>query len=84
MLVVLAVRTRDSATPAPTERHGVITRRRAALVVGAVLPRGTKVRSATLDGRRVQPVLTTTSRGLEVTVRAPGRTGSTRLVVRTR
>ncbi|UOW03881.1 iron ABC transporter permease [Clavibacter michiganensis subsp. michiganensis] len=37
VLVVLAVRTRDSATPAPTERHGVVTRRRVALVVGALV-----------------------------------------------
>ena len=60
-------------------RHG-----RSTLVVGAVLPSGTEVRSVTLDGRRVEPVLATTSRGLEVTVRTPGRTGSTRLVVSTR
>ena len=60
-------------------RHG-----RSKLVVGAVLPRGTEVVDVRLNGRRVEPVLTTTSRGLEVTVRAPGRTGSTRLVVRTR
>ena len=60
-------------------RHG-----RSTLVVGAVLPRGTEVGKVRLNGRRVKPVLTTTSRGLEVTVRASGRTGSARLVVSTR
>ena len=60
-------------------RHG-----RSMLVVGAVLPEGSKVATTTLDGRKVRAVLTSTSRGLEVTVRAPGKKGTARLVVTTR
>ncbi|MGI3780184.1 MAG: hypothetical protein ACRYG2_05335, partial [Janthinobacterium lividum] len=60
-------------------RHG-----RSTLAVGAVLPRGSKIAAATLNGHRVRPVLTTTSRGLEVTVRAHGKKGTARLVVTTR
>ncbi|HEY0240621.1 MAG TPA: glycogen debranching protein, partial [Friedmanniella sp.] len=59
-------------------RHG-----RSSLVVGAVLPAGSTVSAATLDGHRVRTVLTSTSRGLEVTVRAPGKKGTSRLVVTT-
>ena len=40
------------------------------LRVGATLPRGTKVDSVTLDGRRVRrPIVRETNRGVEVTVR---------------
>ena len=43
------------------------------LRVGATLPRGTKVDSVTLDGRRVQrPIVRETNRGVEVTVRTGG------------
>lgn len=59
-------------------RHG-----RSTLVLGAVLPRDSRVGSATLDGRKVKTVLTPTSRGLEVTVRAPGKKGTSHLVVTT-
>ncbi len=41
------------------------------LRVGATLPRGTKVDSVTLDGRRVKrPLVRETNRGVEVTVEA--------------
>ena len=60
-------------------RHGGAT-----LVVGVVLPTGSKVGAATLNGRKVRTVLTPTSRGLEVTVRASGKKGTARLVVTTR
>jgi hypothetical protein len=79
---VTARRTTDGgATRYVTEvvRHG-----RSTLVLGAVLPRGSKVGTARLDGRTVRTVLTPTSRGLEVTVRAPGKKGTSRLVVTTR
>ena len=43
------------------------------LRVGATLPRGTKVGSVTLDGRRVKrPIVRETNRGVEVTVRTGG------------
>ena len=43
------------------------------LRVGATLPRGTKVGSVTLDGRRVKrPIVRETNRGVEVTVRTDG------------
>ncbi len=57
---------------------------RTGLTLGAVLPRGSTVGTATLDGRRVRTVLTPTSRGLEVTVKASGRQGTSRFVVTTR
>jgi hypothetical protein len=60
-------------------RHG-----RSTLVVGAVLPKGSRVGTATLDGRKVRTVLTPTSRGLEVTARADGKEGTATLVVTTR
>ena len=79
---VTARRTTDGARTRYTTtvvRHG-----RATLVVGAVLPSGSRVGAATLDGRKVRTVLTPTSRGLEVTVRAKGKQGTSRLVVTTR
>ncbi|MGI3781042.1 MAG: hypothetical protein ACRYG2_09710 [Janthinobacterium lividum] len=81
-LDVTASRTTDGpSTRYVTEvvRHG-----RSTLVLGAVLPTGSKVGTATLDGRKVRSALTPTSRGLEVTVRAPGKKGTSRLVVTTR
>ena len=43
------------------------------LRIGATLPRGTKVDSVTLDGRRVRrPIVRETNRGVEVTVRTDG------------
>jgi hypothetical protein len=54
---------------------------RIALTVGAVLPRGSRVASATLDGETVRPTLTRTSRGLEATVRRPAGSGRSTLVV---
>ena len=49
-------------------RHG-----RLDLTIGAVLPRGSRVASATLNGRAVTPRLVPTSRGLEA--RVPGGLG---------
>ncbi len=61
-------------------RHG-----KASLVVGAVLPTGSKVGPVRLDGKKARAVLTPTSRGLEVTVKAKkGKKGTSRLVVTTR
>ncbi|GAA3554110.1 hypothetical protein GCM10022197_06540 [Microlunatus spumicola] len=60
-------------------RHG-----KASLVVGAVLPTGSEVASVRLNGKKAKAVLTTTSRGLEVTVKAKGTKGTARLVVTTR
>jgi hypothetical protein len=52
------------------------------LKIGHTLPRGSRVDSVTLDGRRVRWRERETNRGLEVTVRA--RSGEHRLVVRAR
>ncbi|MDX6585373.1 MAG: hypothetical protein QOI10_4557, partial [Solirubrobacterales bacterium] len=42
------------------------------LAIGTTLPRGSKVRAVTLDGRRVgKPDVRVTNRGVEVTVAAP-------------
>lgn len=41
------------------------------LWLGVTLPHGAKPRGAKLDGRRVRATVTTTNRGVEVTVRAP-------------
>jgi hypothetical protein len=46
--------------------HGL----KAELTIGVTLPAGGKVASARLDGHRVRPHVTTTDRGVEVTVRA--------------
>jgi hypothetical protein len=43
------------------------------LRIGATLPAGARVRDVRLDGRRAHPTITTTNRGLEVTVRAQAR-----------
>jgi len=79
---VTAERTRAGARTRYTTtvtRHGGTD-----LVVGAVVPKGSKVATATLDGRTVRTVLTPTSRGLEVTVKARGLRGTSRLVVTVR
>ena len=52
------------------------------LVIGHTLPRGSRVESVRLDGRRVDWRETETNRGLEVTVET--RPGEHRLVVRSR
>jgi hypothetical protein len=52
------------------------------LVIGHTLPRGSRVESVSLDGRRVGWHADETNRGLEVTVDA--RPGERRLVVRAR
>ena len=52
------------------------------LTIGAVLPRGSKIRSVTLDGDRVRPDLVRTARGLEVRVGAGSGDGSSKLVIR--
>ncbi|SEQ35230.1 glucosidase family protein [Microlunatus flavus] len=79
---VTARRTEDGSTTryaTTVTRHG-----RATLVVGAVVPKGSKVRTATLNGAKVRTVLTPTSRGLEVTARAKGTKGTARFVVTVR
>ncbi|HWJ53534.1 MAG TPA: glycogen debranching protein, partial [Propionibacteriaceae bacterium] len=58
-------------------RHGDVR-----LTIGAVLPRGSKIKSATLDGDRVRPDLVQTARGLEIQVSAGSGDGSSKLVVR--
>ena len=57
-------------------RHG-----RVGLTIGAVLPRGAIIRSATLDGRRVSPRLVSTARGLEARVPLGVGEGRSRLVL---
>lgn len=59
------------------QRHG-----RIALTIGVVVPRGSTVVSATLNGRRVQPQLVTTTRGLEVRVARGAGEGTSKLAVR--
>ena len=51
-------------------RHG-----RMALTIGAVLPAGSKIASATLDGHPVKPRLVRTARGLEAVVKVKAGTG---------
>jgi hypothetical protein len=60
-------------------RHG-----RTTLTVGAVLPRGSTITSATLDGQPVKPRLVGTARGLEavVTVKAGKGDSTLQLTVR--
>jgi hypothetical protein len=52
------------------------------LVIGHTLPRGSRVKSVWLDGRRVRWRERETNRGLEVTVKTRG--GEHRLLVRSR
>ncbi|MBA8795714.1 hypothetical protein FHX74_003350 [Friedmanniella endophytica] len=60
-------------------RHG-----RIGLTVGAVLPAGTQVVRATLNGKAVRVQSTRTTRGLEVTHKLPEGRGTTQLVIVTR
>ena len=60
-------------------RHGKVS-----LVLGVVVPKGSKVGVATLNGKQVRTVLTPTSRGLEVTVKASGKQGYSRFRVEVR
>lgn len=54
-----------------------VTRRaRVALTIGAVLPAGSRLASATLDGQAVRPRLVRTARGLEARVRIPAGRGT--------
>jgi hypothetical protein len=68
---------RDYRTKVDTGSSGVKE-----LVIGHTLPRGSRVESVWLDGRRVRWDEDETNRGLEVTVDA--RPGERRLLVRTR
>jgi hypothetical protein len=54
------------------------------LGLGATLPAGASVKSATFDGRRVRFRTRTTNRGLEVVVRTPRVLGRHKLVVKAR
>jgi hypothetical protein len=57
-------------------RHG-----RVDLRIGAVLPDGATVTSATLNGSPVEPKLAQTTRGLEAVISAPPEQGTATLVV---
>jgi hypothetical protein len=79
------VSARRSTTPSGTRYVTTVTRHgKASLVLGAVVPKGSKVGTATLDGAKVRTALTPTSRGLEVTVKAKGKRGTSRFVVTVR
>ena len=69
---------RDSTYTTEVTRHG-----RVALTIGAVLPPGTTIANATLDGRVVALDLVTTARGVEATLRVPSGEGTSRLVITT-
>jgi hypothetical protein len=62
-------------------RTDVVRHVRLALTAGIVLPPGSAVMHATLDGRRITPVLVRTARGMEAVVTLPPGTGATSLVV---
>ena len=63
----------------------MVTRhRRAALTIGAVLPAGSHVARATVNGHRVGVRLVRTSRGLEATVALRAGRGTSTLVITTR
>ena len=76
-LVAASRQGRDYRTKVDTGSSGVHE-----LVIGHTLPRGSRVESVWLDGRRVHWDEDETNRGLEVTVDA--RSGERRLLVRTR
>ena len=76
-LVAASRQGRDYRTKVDTGSAGVRE-----LVIGHTLPRGSRVESVRLDGRRVDWRETKTNRGLEVTVKT--RPGEHRLVVRAR
>jgi hypothetical protein len=65
---------RGSAYTTTVDRHA-----RLALTIGAVLPGGSKIASATLNGRPVKPKLVRTARGLEARVSLPAGRGSSTL-----
>ena len=54
------------------------------LTIGAVVPRGSEIRSVRLDGKRVKADLVSTARGLEVRVSAGRGNGLSRLRVTVR
>jgi hypothetical protein len=54
------------------------------LTIGAVLPRGSEVRSVKLDGNRVRADVVGTAHGLEVRVNAGYGDGVSKLVIRLR
>jgi hypothetical protein len=60
-------------------RHG-----RLVLTIGATLPRGSRIDTATLNGRSVTPQLVSTSRGLEARVRVGLGQGTSAFVLTTR
>jgi hypothetical protein len=76
-LVAASRQGRDHRTKVDTGSSGVRE-----LVIGHTLPRGSRVGSVWLDGRRVRWDEDETNRGLEVTVET--RSGEHRLLVRTR
>ena len=51
------------------------------LTIGAVVPRGSEIRSVRLDGKRVRADLVSTARGLEVRVAAGRGSGGSQLRV---
>ena len=55
-------------------RHGRMT-----LTIGAVLPAGSKIASATLDGHSAKPRLVRTARGLEAVVKIKAGRGDSTL-----
>ncbi len=57
---------------------------RVRLSIGAVLPAGSQVAAATLNGERVRPELVETARGLEAVVDAGAGRGLAKLVISTR
>jgi hypothetical protein len=62
-------------------RTDVVRNLRLTLTAGVVLPARSGVVHATLDGRRITPVLVETARGTEAVVTLPPGTGATSLVV---
>jgi hypothetical protein len=59
--------------------HGAV-----GLTIGAVLPPGSQVDEARLDGRPIRPRVVQTARGTEVRYRVPARQRDARLVVTVR
>ncbi len=75
----VAARHRGATYTTTVTRHG-----RLALTLGAVLPAGSRVERATLNGHRVHVKLVRTSRGLEARLTLRLGRGTDRLVVTTR
>ena len=84
------IRLGETSIDVTAERRGrtyvTEVRRRAdlRLTIGAVVPRGSKIRSVALDGDRARYNLVGTARGLEVRVNAGSGDGTSRLVIRLR